>query len=98
MDEKGKRSSVVQLVLNIIYSLTGIIIIGIGIAAWLMEAWRRMLVPCVFALAAVMCALHAADLIRNMPRGKKNWSGVFAAIAGIPAMMMLSALTYICLR
>ena len=96
MDEKGKRSSVVQLVLNIIYSLTGIIIIGI--AAWLMEAWRRMLVPCVFALAAVMCALHAADLIRNMPRGKKNWSGVFAAIAGIPAMAMLSVLTYICLR
>lgn len=98
MDEKGRRNSIVQMVLNIVYSLTGLIIIGFGIAAWVLEARRRALVPCIFAMAAVMCALHAADLIRNMPRGKKNWSGVFVAIAGIPAMAMLSALTYVCLR
>ena len=98
MDDKDSRRGVVQLVLNIAYVLVGIVILVLGLVVWLSESRRAVLVPCVYGMAALMCALHMVDLIRNMPRGKKNWTGVLVTMAGIPLMMAMAVLTYISLR
>ena len=98
MDDKDNRRGVVQLVLNIAYVIVGIVILGLGLAVWLMESRRAILVPCVYGMAALMCALHMVNLIRNMPRGKKNWTGVLITMAGIPLMTAMAVFTYISLR
>jgi hypothetical protein len=98
MEDKDKRRGVVQLILNIVYTVTGLVILGLGAAAWISESRRSILVPCIYAMASLMCVLHMVDLIRNMPRGRKNWNGVLATAALIPLMAAMSALTYMCLR
>ena len=98
MDDKESRSSIVQFVLNIAYVAVGIAIVVLGFVSWLSESKRAILVPCIYGLSALMCALHMADLIRNMPRGKKSWSGVFATLAAVPVMAGMAALTYVCMH
>jgi hypothetical protein len=98
MEDREKRHGAAQLILNIAYTAAGLVILGLGAAAWIDDTRRSMLVPCIYAMAALMCVLHMVDLIRNMPRGKKNWNGVLATAAGIPLMAAMSALTYMCLR
>lgn len=98
VDDRERRYAGVQLILDVVYAAAGIAVICLGIAAWLMSAWRSILIPALFAMAAVMCAAHGADLIKNMPRGKKNWNGVLAAAAGAGAMSAMTVVTYICLR
>jgi hypothetical protein len=98
MDDKEKRRGAAQIVLNTVYILTALVILGLGAAAWMSANKRGILVPCIYGMAALMCALHMVDLIKNMPRGKKNWNGVLVTAAGIPLMIFMAALTYVCLH
>ena len=99
MDERGERSGRLgDLILDVIHGVTGIGMILLGLITFTDPMKHRRAFSVLFTLAALLCGLHILYLVRHMPRGRKDWGDVLITAAGIPLMLGMAALAYICMN